>query len=264
MKELNKCPYCGNAASSWCSSETSFEICISCEMVYRKMMPSVEALDRIYGEYYTKESLENKKTRMVSTDTSRMSHVKYIATIVKPGARILDFGAGDGEFAWELQQLGYTVIGVEYSKVAIAAAKSCYGFKFYRSLKELNVAQEDNFDMVIGIEVIEHLPNPNEILDLLSLILQPGGILYLTTPNRSCLKARFKKCRWSEASKLVHLVLFNYKSLKIMLENSGFNKVQYIRFSPLTTTSPMKIILHRALQFFGLYGGLRVIASKLE
>ena len=262
QKEYRKCPYCGGVSRLWCPTDSTYTRCLSCKIVYRKVMPTKQELEVIYGKYYTDESIKNGRTRMVSSETSRLGHSKYIKKIIQPGSKILDFGAGTGDLAWELQQSGFVVEGVEYSNTALASAKSRYGFNFYSTLEELCMSQHSKFDLIIGVEVIEHLPRPDKVLDLLGLLLRPGGHLYLTTPNRNSLKARIRKCKWSEALKPVHLVLFNYRSLKKLLQDRGFNEVKYVRFSPLSTSSPLKVMLHRGLQLLGLYGGLRILATK--
>lgn len=86
--------------------------------------------------------------------------------------------------------------------------------------------------------------------------------MYLTTPNRKGVVARLSRGRWREGRKPFHLVLFDFASLKRLLEDCGFAEIKSIRFSPLTNASPPKQIAHRGFQLLRLYGGLCVVATK--
>lgn len=252
---------CGGPVDFWCQINSGFLKCASCGSVYREPMPSEIDLEAMYKDYYSQSNVKESKTHMLSSDVSIQSHAKFISQIAKPDWKILDFGAGTGELVNCLVNAGYDVDGVEYSSNAILEAEQRYGLKLKSFLGELN-SDEQKYDFIVAVEVIEHLTNPIEVLSLLYLHLKPGGIIYLTTPNLSGIKARAKKTCWSEAVKPFHLILFNYKSLKALLVKSGFSSVRYLRFSPLTTSSHIKIVMHRILQVMGLYGGLRVLARK--
>jgi len=262
FNNLNSCEFCTGQISFWDNSGSGFVLCDSCGLIYRSPMPSEDELSEMYAKYYSQENVTNSNTRMVSCDTSVKQQIKYISSISKPGWRILDFGAGTGELVNGLSNNGALVDGIEYSYDAILEAKNRYGIKLMGTIDELAQEDKEKYDLIVAVEVVEHLTNPAETLSLLFRCLKPGGVIYLTTPNVSGLKARIRKSNWSEALKPFHLVLFNFKSLKYILESRGFCSVKYVRFSPLTVTSPIKIIFHRFLQLLGLYGGLRILAHK--
>lgn len=260
---INKtCMVCGEDAHFWCQPDSGFLKCAACGLIYREPMPSEMELEIMYKDYYSQSNVKESKTHMLSSDVSIQSHAKYISKIAKLDWKILDFGAGTGELVSSLKNIDYDIDGVEYSSNAIVEAQQRYGLKLIPSLGGLD--SDKKYDLIVAIEVIEHLTNPIEVIGSLYARLKPGGIIYFTTPNLSGIKARVKKSRWSEAEKPFHLVLFNYISLKRLLDKSGFCSVRYLRFSPLTASSPIKIIMHRILQLMGLYGGLRVLARKPE
>ncbi len=264
MSNLTSCMYCKGNTRAWCRKETGFLECECCGLVYRSPMPTEEQLNRMYADYYSEENISESRTQMLSSNTSTEKHAYFIRGLVNSGMHILDFGAGTGELASILRSAGFHVDGVEYSKDAIAVARQRHGFHFYSSLDQVTHNVEKRYDLIVGVEVIEHLTNPEDELNKLFYLLKPNGKLYLTTPNRNGLQARLHKCQWREAKKPFHLVLFNYFSLKHLLNKNGFNVVQYCRFSPLTDSAPFKVLLHRFLQMLGLYGGLRVIAYKRQ
>ena len=199
---------------------------------------------------------------MNSPEYSLSNHVKLIRTWGKPGEKVLDFGAGTGLFTSYLKMEGFLVEGVEFSKKAIDYAMKRYGLKFFGSLNELKAETAQLFDIITMIEVIEHLKNPNSILERLYSFLKPGGTIYISTPNRNGMNARLNRSEWREAKKPFHLVLFNNRSLSKILADTGFISIRNIRFSPLTCPLVTNILFHRFLQTIGLYGALRITAKK--
>jgi len=172
---------------------------------------------------------------------------------------VLDFGAGTGRFAGILRTLGLAIDGVELAEEARREASRRYGFDFKSDLSELSSA---SYDWVTAIEVLEHLPDPGNALKQLWKLLKPGGGLFLTTPNANGLAARLYGNRWREAVNPFHLVLFTHPALKAILARAGFEQVRPVIFSPIGAVSICRGVLHRALQTFNLYGGLRVVARK--
>jgi hypothetical protein len=116
--------------------------------------------------------------------------------------------------------------------------------------------------LVIGIEVLEHVPDPFSILEALRTKLKPNGMLFLTTPNAKGLAARLYGRDWREADNPFHLVLFTRRALRQLLSRSGFKEMETIRFSPLGDVSMARWLVHRGLQALDLYGGLRVLARR--
>jgi 2-polyprenyl-6-hydroxyphenyl methylase/3-demethylubiquinone-9 3-methyltransferase len=104
--------------------------------------------------------------------------------------RLLDVGCGAGLAAEALARAGHEVIGLDASDAVIAAARRhAEGRNLplgYRVGTLATLIDEGQiFDAITAFEVIEHVPEPRLFLAELSTLLAPGGVLVLSTLNRT-------------------------------------------------------------------------------
>lgn len=109
-----------------------------------------------------------------------------IQIYTNPGVRLLDFGAGEGALSLRLANLGYHVTAVDMEEQLFKAK----GIEF-RRIDFNNPLEVDSFvlenagmfDVVCGIEVIEHVENQWQYIRNLKKMLKLDGLIVITTPN---------------------------------------------------------------------------------
>ncbi|MEO0860895.1 MAG: bifunctional 2-polyprenyl-6-hydroxyphenol methylase/3-demethylubiquinol 3-O-methyltransferase UbiG [Pseudomonadota bacterium] len=107
------------------------------------------------------------------------------------GLRILDIGCGGGLLAEPMARLGATVVGVDASGDSIPVARAHaaqMGLEIdYRhtSAEALISEGEPPFDVVLNMEVVEHVADPLAYLTACQTLLTPGGLMLCSTINRN-------------------------------------------------------------------------------
>ena len=250
------CPICGSISTK---NTTLFSRCPNCQSFIRKN-PDINELSERY-----QTSWDNPKAHLLETGaTEQHLAKKYVKNLCQEiqltdlaNLKILDYGAGRGELTKELLLLqvdtyAYEPFGHKYLRDA--------GIKVFKSLDEISVT--NYFDIIINIDVIEHVINPLETLDFIKTRLKPEGYLYTATPNCRSLNAIITGDEWREAQNPGHLCLFSSKGMGLALENVGFINIK--RLNWIIDYSPRlgKRIGNWMLTNLKLDGELRYICQK--
>jgi methionine biosynthesis protein MetW len=161
---------------------------------------------------------------------------RLYATHIMKGQRVLDVGCGDGLTSgiW-LRDRGCDYIGVDVSENAVRDSSNA-GFHAQKIEDAAKLPfPDDSFDVVVCIEVLEHLFSPHKAVEEIVRVLRPGGVLMLTVPNVAAWRWRldmFALGRWNpigdelsgvEPWRDPHIRFFTTRILKAMLLQRGLS-----------------------------------------
>lgn len=105
---------------------------------------------------------------------------KVLKLVLSEKGPALDAGAGSGYYAYLLSKHGYDVTACDIEPTQFCAS----GIHCDRVDLNLKLPYgEDSFNIVVAVEVIEHLENPWNFIRETNRVLRPSGVLIFTTPN---------------------------------------------------------------------------------
>jgi SAM-dependent methyltransferase len=151
--------------------------------------------------------------------------------VSRSGGALLDVGAHVGRFIHLAAQRGWRTIGVETNARTAAFAARRTGGTIVPSLDAPEL-DGHRFDAVTLIDVLEHLPQPLQVLQQLRERMTPGGWLAVKVPHgphqltKELWRARLQRgYRATVADNLVHVNHFSPLALRLAMERAGFTDV---------------------------------------
>ena len=217
------CPGCGSGAGAPRGRKGGFELlgCRACRTLYVAALPDAEAAENYEG-YYDEGNLA-----VPEFIDRRLDEIVAGFEPYRRRGRLLDVGCGAGTFLRAAARAGWEAVGVEVSATA-AEHNRAAGFEVFNGLLEDARYPEGRFDVVIASEVLEHVPDPGEMLREILRVLRPGGLLWATTPHGRGLSGRALGLGWSAVAPPEHLHLFSRRAAASLLSRAGFGRVRVV------------------------------------
>jgi len=156
--------------------------------------------------------------------------LKIINKYAKHNAHVLDMGCGVGTIDFYLASKGCVVTGFDASKIAILIARrnaQALGFNDKTNFvcKKIPLKLNNKYDLILMIEIIEHLKNDQLVLNNAYRLLEKGGVLILFTRSLAAPLNRLHLSRWHD-KRVGHLRRYKLSDLEIMLANMGFKIIE--------------------------------------
>lgn len=247
------CPICGSEKNKFFCSKNRFDIysCQSCEAGF--VWPIPASLADIYQASYFKGGLGDGRVNKFGyadyeedKKAMRKTFIVYLNKILKltAGRKIFDVGAATGYFLDLAKQAGWQTNGIEISEYAAKIARGKGHQVFLGNLEDLEI--KEKYDVVTMWDVLEHLSDPAKYLKLINNILNQGGILAINTIDSSSFWARLWGRSWHAILPPEHLFYYSVKSLKMLLEASGFKIIEQSKIGKqFTLPYVCKALAHR-------------------
>lgn len=178
------------------------------------------------GEYHRDETYIKERKQFENIFSKRVE----IISKFKTSGNVLEIGSSTGVLLEMLKKKGWNVLGIEPSKASAEFAKE-------QEIETLNTTFEKaklksaSYDLVIMNHVLEHMDDPTMILRKIRMALKNEGYLFIDIPNFSSFSSKIFKGRWKYLLTGEHKWHFTEKSLKLLLEKSGFTVERTQTFS---------------------------------
>ncbi|PZR23941.1 MAG: methyltransferase [Flavobacterium psychrophilum] len=214
-------------------SGEKFELLLDEELELLKTYP--QPAPENLGSYYEsddyishtdgKRSLFEKLYHTVKQKALR-DKIKLVQQFQPKKGKLLDIGAGTGDFLVMAQKNGWDIVGVEPNTKAKSIAES-KGVKFLNVLADM---PNHSADAITMWHVLEHVPDVEAQITELKRILKPDGVLIVAVPNYKSFDAKYYGKFWAAYDVPRHLWHFSKKAIELLF---GKQDMQLVKIFPM-------------------------------
>lgn len=207
----------------------SFAVCADCQTIYIDPAPTEDTLKRLYN-HPAESFIFNKENEDKNVDVKSGHYEDYSAILRmmpdKPKERLqlLEVGCANGSFLMTSSET-FDVEGVELNDSTAEVARK-NGFKVKTGRIE-DIEGESVFDIIVMLQVLEHVVRPGKLLCEVLRLLRPNGLLYVDVPNVDSASFNYLRERHVHISSYGHVSMFNKESLVRLCEKNGFELIAH-------------------------------------
>lgn len=214
--------------------------CSGCGLVFLEERPTAAELPRIYPPHYYSFDEGKRSNPLVAKLRGRLEAGKarqFAEHVAKPDARVLDVGSGDGRFLEVLRSAGppgWRLEGLDIDSGAVERGRA-KGLTMHRARLEDFDGHREGYDLIVLMQVLEHVSDPRDTCRRIRRLLAPGGVFAIETPDVAGFDERlFRDGLWGGYHVPRHWNLFTPENLSRLLEEEGFETLEK---RPLVSTS---------------------------
>lgn len=241
---MRPCILCNDASQveHYCTiDKQDYLLCQKCGLVYIDELLAPEKLYRAYSGDFLKSFRRKlmapfRKFQRAKNFEMSMQRAKQIIDFTEKSMNrdswkieYMDIGCNRGFLLATALQRDWNPHGVELVPELMAPFLNSYpkyrNQVFSERFEDVRkkYLQDNFFDVITGIDVVEHFEDVEGDLKGIYSVLKPGGICVLQTPDAGCSRAVQEKCEWGALKPLEHLHLFNADNLGILAKRVGFS-----------------------------------------
>jgi len=189
--------------------------------------PQPEELAKYYdSEDYishtdSKSSFTDKLYQLIKAKNLK-NKIQIVENQLVNTKKLLDLGAGTGDFLITAQEYGFQVVGVEPNEKARRLAEA----KGLKLLPDLDKLSSERFQAITLWHVLEHLPNLHGQISSLVQLLEDDGVLVIAVPNFKSWDARHYKSHWAAYDVPRHLWHFSKTAISKLFDPHGMEVVK--------------------------------------
>ncbi len=276
---VDTCVACGSNDTRHLYEVNGFSIVkCSCGLA-RTALPDGFDPATIYTEaYFQGGQRDGYADYLASGDELRHEFRRILAALRRhvSGGKLVELGCAFGFFLEEASS-AFTTCGVEISDHAREVCTH-RGLDVVRDASPEFLGSRGPFDAAVMLDVIEHMRDPGETLDLLHAAMNPGAQLVVTTGDYGSLLARVMGRRWRLMTPPQHLWFFSPATVTGLLERHGF-RVHTVEHP--WKLVPLALVAYQATRYLGgqdfvrrfipggripinLFDAMRVIARRVD
>lgn len=220
LTELHKqCLICGGETLNALKGYEDHHLCqcSACGFVFSRAIPEKSLLQEFYAEDYDRTSYLSPIT------IKRYEDLLDSFEPLRKTNKLLDVGCGYGFFLEIAKKKGWEVYGTELSTEAAEQLRA-KGINMFVGEFQNYECDPETFDVIVSIEVIEHINNPIAYVEKAHFLLRKGGKFYLSTPNFNSYLRKRLGAQYDVIDYPNHLCYYTPKTLTKLFTEHGFNK----------------------------------------
>jgi len=234
-----RCKLCGSPSTFLCSTPNEHGAvqsldhyrCTHCGLVFVGTPLTTDELAEAYGtlnaDDYFREIQEENRKKFATAATA-------LDRITSKGARIIDLGAGSGEFSEFLADRGFRHVAAhEIPGTSLGRLRS-RGIEVFEDFDYASIP-DSSFDCITLLDVAEHVLDPNKLFSACNRILKTNGYLYFHTPvvtkvdqalhlaQRVPMANKIGRIWQRGRTSIFHLQNYTTRAINIALQGMGFD-----------------------------------------
>jgi SAM-dependent methyltransferase len=245
------CPVCnGGGSYAFSGRDLMFEgdrtfayhHCAACDLIYQHPLPGGEEIAGFYPPSYvvyrdpsrvgySPAELARLKRELGYAHLEvpakaglrdRLSARSRVADVIPwvAGGAALDVGCGNGEYLLRLRSIGWQSQGVEFNDKAVGICRA-QGLQVFHGDLESAGFESASFDLVTAHHLIEHVPDPHQLMAEIARVTKPGGMVLIRTPNSRSLGRAWFGTWWYANDAPRHLYLYSAENLRMLAARHG-------------------------------------------